>query len=108
MGMDKQTDGQTKEWTNRRTDKWTNIYSLFRDKLSLPEGSLDKFKKNIIQAQLFCTPMTEENTQHLPRTFLDKEDIIVGQLESLSFAELSNDVLMRLEEGYPLSEFLRR
>jgi hypothetical protein len=41
MGMDKQTDGQTEGWTNGQTDKWKNIYSIFRDKLSLPEGSLD-------------------------------------------------------------------
>ncbi len=42
MGTDKQTDGQTEGWTNGRTDKWTNIYSIFRDKLILSEGSLDK------------------------------------------------------------------
>jgi hypothetical protein len=41
MGMDKQTDGQTEGWTNGRTDRRTNIYSIFRDKLSLPEGSSD-------------------------------------------------------------------
>jgi hypothetical protein len=41
MGMDKQTDGQTEGRTNRGTDKRTNIYSIFRDKLLLPEGSLD-------------------------------------------------------------------
>jgi hypothetical protein len=37
MGTDKQTNG----WTNGRTNKQTNIYSIFRDKLSLPEESLD-------------------------------------------------------------------
>jgi hypothetical protein len=41
MGMDKQTNRQTKGWTNGRTDKWTNIYSIFREKLSFPEGSSD-------------------------------------------------------------------
>jgi hypothetical protein len=41
MGTDKQTDGQTEGRTNERMDKRTNIYSVFRDKLSLPEGSLD-------------------------------------------------------------------
>ncbi len=29
---------------DRQTDKRTNIYSLFRDKLSLPEGSSDRHK----------------------------------------------------------------
>jgi hypothetical protein len=38
MGTDKQTNGRT----NRGTNKRTNIYSIFRDKLSLPEGSLDR------------------------------------------------------------------
>ncbi len=42
------TDGQMDKWTNGQTDKQTdgrtNIYSLFRDKLSLPEGSLDRYK----------------------------------------------------------------
>ncbi len=41
MRTDKQTDGHTEGRTNGRTDKWTNIYSIFRDKLSLPEGSSD-------------------------------------------------------------------
>ncbi len=42
MGTDKQTDRQTEGRTNGRTDKRTHIYSIFRDKLSLPEGSLDR------------------------------------------------------------------
>jgi hypothetical protein len=43
MGMDKQMDQQTEGGTNGQMDKWTNIYSIFRGKLSLPEGSSDKF-----------------------------------------------------------------
>jgi hypothetical protein len=31
--------------TDGQTNKWTNIYSLFRDKLSLPEGSSDITQK---------------------------------------------------------------
>ncbi len=45
MGMDKQTDGQTEGWTSRRTNKRENIYSIFRDKLSLSEESLDNYIK---------------------------------------------------------------
>ncbi len=41
MWIDKQMEGQTEGWTNGWTDKRTNIYSIFRDKLSLPEGSSD-------------------------------------------------------------------
>jgi hypothetical protein len=40
--------GRTDKWTNKRTNKqankWTNIYSIFRDKLSLPHGSLDRMR----------------------------------------------------------------
>jgi hypothetical protein len=39
MGTDKQTNGRTNGGTNKRT----NIYSIFRDKLSLPEESSDWF-----------------------------------------------------------------
>ncbi len=39
--MDKQTNGQTEKQTEGRT----NIYSLFRDKLLLLEGSSDKGRK---------------------------------------------------------------
>ncbi len=46
LGMDGQTDGQT----DRQTDRQTNIYSLLRDKISLPEGSLDiTFKQRTIR-----------------------------------------------------------
>jgi hypothetical protein len=41
MGMDKQTDGQTEGRKNGRMDKRTNIYSIFRNKFSLSEGSSD-------------------------------------------------------------------
>jgi hypothetical protein len=37
METDKQTNGQTNGGTNKRT----NIYSIFRNELSLPEGSSD-------------------------------------------------------------------
>ncbi len=36
-----QTDKQTNRQTNKQTDGWTNIYSIFRDNLSLPHGILD-------------------------------------------------------------------
>jgi hypothetical protein len=36
-----QTDKQTNKWTDGWTDRQTNIYSIFRDKLSLPQGSSD-------------------------------------------------------------------
>jgi hypothetical protein len=35
------TDGQTNKQTNGRMDGRTNIYSIIRDKLSLPHGSSD-------------------------------------------------------------------
>ncbi len=40
-----QTDKQTNGQTNGQTDGWTNICSLFRDKLSLPEGSWDMIQQ---------------------------------------------------------------
>jgi hypothetical protein len=40
--MDKQTNGRT----NKQMDGRTNIFSIFRDKLSLPHGSSDSFMKN--------------------------------------------------------------
>jgi hypothetical protein len=36
-------------------DKWTNIYSIFRDKLSLPNGSSDKYldyANAVVQVQM--------------------------------------------------------
>ncbi len=44
---DKRTNGQT----NEQTDRWTNICSLFRDKLSLPEGSSDCFGSELLQTK---------------------------------------------------------
>ncbi len=41
--MDKQTNGRT----NKQTDGPTNIYSIFRDKLSLPHGSLDSVEDDL-------------------------------------------------------------
>ena len=49
MGMDKQTDGQMEGRTNEQMDKRTNIYSIFRDKLSLPEGSSDWWEEGILR-----------------------------------------------------------
>jgi hypothetical protein len=40
MGTNK-TNKQTDKRRDKQTDKSTNIYSIFRDKLSLPEGSSD-------------------------------------------------------------------
>ncbi len=47
------TDKRTNGRTNGQTDGRTNICSLFRDKLSLPEGSLDFFEAIIIHKN-FC------------------------------------------------------
>jgi hypothetical protein len=42
-----QTDKQTNGQTNKQMDGWTNIYSIFRDKLSLPHGSSDNNNSDV-------------------------------------------------------------
>jgi hypothetical protein len=39
--MDKQTNKWMDGWMDGQMDGRTNIYSIFRDKLSLPQGSSD-------------------------------------------------------------------
>jgi hypothetical protein len=64
MGMDKQMEGQMEGWTNGHTNKRKNIYSIFRDKLSLPEGSLDNIA---VGAYDRASPIEPATVTHLPR-----------------------------------------
>ncbi len=61
-------DGQT-----NKTDRWTNIYSIFRDKLSLPHGNLDCLSQMRIGHQRKQTNMRCAQCRRLIFGILDLE-----------------------------------
>ncbi len=57
-------DGQRNKWTDKRTNKRTNIYSIFRDKLSLPEGTSDSFRCCLMHAVQLILHTITYHTEH--------------------------------------------